>query len=214
MAETKRRTPAIFDRQPGEYFPGPKVNAFVLFQQPPAPASPVIAYRTRVLSELVVEPRPVPPYFFALVPFTAAALASPVIPHRYGRDVLSAPAAFVAARFQSFPYFQGAAPAPASPVIPCIRGQWIGDAVVPLIGTGPRHLPFPYSTFPPPPANLVIPFLVRRLEELSVAPALTFSQFIYTPASLPPPEVVAGIVPVRTGWRRYKHTGFPRPGVC
>jgi len=54
---------------------------------------------------------------------------------------------------------------PASPVIPFSRGQWYADSVRPLVGTRPRHLPFPYFIEPPLPANPVVPIIVPSWRE-------------------------------------------------
>lgn len=45
MGQARRRTPAIFDRALGVWQPPPQVNDFVIFREPPLPASPIIAYR-------------------------------------------------------------------------------------------------------------------------------------------------------------------------
>lgn len=179
MAETKRRTPAIFDRQLGEHFPGPKVNAFVLFQEPPPPANPVIPFRVRLLSELDVVPLPEGSHpRYLPFPYLDASLfpASPVIGLRYGRPLLDDPQLLVGPQRFPFPYFQ-AVLAAANPVIAYRMRQLAELGVEPIVAF-PQRFPFPYFEQPAPaPANSVIPFLMRRMEELAVEAVVARPQF-------------------------------------
>lgn len=195
MAETKRRPPAIFDRALGEYQPTPSVGRVVPFQEPPLPASPVIAFRYgQWLGDAVkplvgTGPRHLPfPYFEQPPP-----PASSVITFRYGQDVLGQAKASVKPRFLPFPYWQEPPPAAANPVIPIRLGQGVLvrselEAFVP-----PQVLPFPYFE-QPTPANPIIGTRYGQpsqiiLEEQGALGIAHYLSFPYFQAGIPGPAI-------------------------
>lgn len=145
MTETKRRTPAIFDRALGEWQPPPQYIPFPEFEQPPPPASPVIGYRYGQWIGDAVEPLFVRPEYQRFPYFQEPpAAANPVIAYRLGQWLGDAvePLIGVTARHLPFPYFEQPPPA-ANPVIIFRYGQLLlDDPTVPISG---RYFQYPYS---------------------------------------------------------------------
>lgn len=152
MAETKRRSPAVFDRALGEWQPQPQFIAFPEFQEaPPAPANPVIAFR---IGQDVLRyedwSRWAKPQYFFFPEFEqpAPAPANPVIEFRQARIHLLPPEAFVLPQ-SSFAFRSEEPPAPANPVIAFRMGQMQLQRAEMLVLA--QYQRFPYvSTVAPP----------------------------------------------------------------
>ena len=158
MGQLKRKAPAIVDRRAAEHpYTRARFSPLVVFQEPPAVASPVIPVRSRLLSELSVELLPEGAYpKYQRFPYLDASLfpASPVVPFRYGRDVLAWSEAFGIPAFQRFPYWQEA-PLAANPVVPYRFGRGVLEAEQAFVS--PQYQRFPYFQEPAPAAaSLVI----------------------------------------------------------
>lgn len=111
MAETKRKTPAIPERYLGERWVVPQFIEFPEFQEPPAPANPVIPF---VRGQWLADDEPLLPEgaFSHYWPFPyfeqPPPPANPVIGYVYGYSLREHPVVFMGGRFSSFPYFQSA----------------------------------------------------------------------------------------------------------
>lgn len=198
MAEIRRRTPAIPDRS-GEWLYQSQYIPLSEFQEPPPPANPVIPFRTRLLSELDVEPLPEGSYpRYLPFPYLDPSLfpASPVLPFRYGKDVLADLPAFVAPRFLPFPYFQEPPPT-ANPVVPFRYGQDVLTDTQAFVV--PHYLPFPYFQEPPTPASPVPPYRYGK-DVLADVPAFVAPRFLPFPYfQEPPPPPASPVIGFRYG---------------
>lgn len=220
MDQNKRRTPAIPDRRydesyqsrfgrppipppapanPGisfrygrgvleslQAFVAPIYQRFPFFQETIAPANPVIPvrYGRDALQgpEAFVSPQ------YQRFPYFEQP-ANPPVYFRYGRDVLPDVQAFVEPRYFPFPYFQEA-PAAANPVIPYIRGQWLGDQE----RTAYAYPHFTDGRFFEAAAHTVIEFRYGRAlpgEERAFVIG-RYQQFPYFPAVVAPANPVIG----------------------
>ena len=95
--------------------------------------------------------QPTPQFIRIPLPGVQPAAANPVVPFRYGRDVLAWPEAFVVARHLPFPYWQEM---PASPGIGFRYGRDIRDILESDRAFSlPHFLPYPWFSVPIPPAG-------------------------------------------------------------
>ena len=190
MGEIRRKTPALPDRQSGEWQPPPQFIRVPLPGVQPVAANPVIA--GRVGQDLLEDPRALVPARHLPFPYWQAAPASPVIGYRYGRDQVLDLAAFVLPRYEPFPFFQALA---ASPLIVYRYGARLGEGEAPFVL--PRYLPYPFFQAAPPPgaASPVIGYLMgvwpREVEEMIVSPLARFGRFPFFSAGLP--EAVSAV---------------------
>lgn len=176
-------------------------EAFIIFPQrleaqtgpaAEAAASPVIAFR---YGRDVLWPEPAQVYpFYTPLHYVGEAAANPVIGIRRGQLAPPPAEAFVAARYQRFPFFQP--PAPANPVI----GVRYGRDILALEQSEPWRHPhyerFPYFEFPPPPASPVIGVRVGQ-EVLAAVRAWVAGQFLpfpYWQETVIPPVVPPTLV--------------------
>lgn len=130
------------------------------------------------------------PHYQRFPYFAQLAAANPVIPARYGRDILPRDEARVDPKFGPFPYFEQ----PASPVIPPRMGQDVlaRDEARPAVD--PQFLPFPYFK-QPLAANPVIGVRIGR--DISLRDeAFVAAHFLVFPYFQAPPN--PGI-PLRLG---------------
>jgi hypothetical protein len=139
-----------------------------------APANPVIPIRARRLEELTSETRLVLPSVFPFPYFQQPAPANAVIAFRMRplTELTIEPRPIPSTFFTVGAFFQ---PAPANPVIPFRRGQWLGDAVVPLVGIK-GYGPFPWQSVAAPSSSLIA-YRVRVLSELSAPTKLVAAQY-------------------------------------
>jgi hypothetical protein len=144
------------------------------FQQEAA-ASPVIPIQVRRLVELQGEAINRYPSFasYSFTDIVTPGAASPVIPFRYGRELLQGAWAFIPLGYQRFPYL-GVPPAPAHP-FSAIQTRRLSELADARFGEFPRFDSYSYTDIVPAgPANPVIPF--RR-----VPPVKDAGQFLLTP---------------------------------
>lgn len=199
MSETKRRTPAIPER-PERPVPAPEYARFPFFQEPPPLANPVILFRTRLLSELDIEPLPEGRSQYFRFPYLDASLfpASPVIPIRSRLlSELSIPPLPEGSRprFLPFPYLD-ASLFPASPVLPFRHGQDILADIPAFVAAQFTRFPF-FQEEAPPPTNPVISYRHGQ-DILEAFRAFVAPHFLPFPYFQEPPLAANPVIPIRS----------------
>jgi hypothetical protein len=165
-------------------------------------SAPVIPFRIGTIP--IDTPPAIVPARFHRFPYFEQP-ATPIPGFRYGRPTLADPVALVAPRVFQFPYFQQVV-ASANPVIPFRKGQWIGEAVQPLVGIH-GFMASPFVSTAAAPANPVIPILTRQLSELTVEAKLIPPQVSRRISFIAPP---APVIAIRTR-RLVELDDVPRP---
>lgn len=162
MAQEKRRTPAILNRQVSEYpFARARFYPLILFQEPPPPANPVISFRYG--RGILEGPQAFVPPSYIFFPYfdQTQQPANLVIPFLQSRLLGGGDPPLPAAKFLPFPYFQPPAPAAANPIIGFLYGR---DGSVPPVSLVRSH----FFSFIAPPVIAAAAIRTRLLLRVGV----------------------------------------------